>query len=356
MFRKNRKLIIITLALAVVAVWLVWRSRNGTVREELRDFAVKDTGAVTKIFLADRAGKNIELEREFDAAGKPTGKWRVNKKYLARLDAVNLLLETLHNVQMRSFVASTAYNTIIRQLSTTGIKCEVYLNESDKPEKVIYVGGETQDSKGTFMMLEKSIVPFVTEVPGFDGFLTPRFFTKEDEWRWKNMFNLTGEDISSVVINYYPDSARSFRIDFRSPIDFFVSSPVSGEKIIHADTAKVVNYLSQFVDVNFEFFDFMLKQPQRDSILHYRPRCEIIIADKGGKQKKVKFYPIQVNPFTIMKTDTTGDDAKYDTDRMYAFMNNDSELVGVQMFVFGKFFRALFDFDLDKKPAAKYSR
>ena len=345
MFRKNKKLFVLTLLLALAAVWLVLRNKTGTVKEALRDFAVKDTAAITKIFIADRAGKTIELEREKSASGAATGKWMLNKKYYARKDAVKLLLETLYSVDVRSFVAKTAYNTIVRQLSTTGIKCEVYLNGKDKPAKVFYVGGSTQDTKGTFMMLENSLVPFVTEIPGFDGYLTPRFFTNEMEWRWKNVFNLRADEISSVVVNYNPDMNRSFKIDFRSANDFSVSSPVTGTKIAQPDTAKVVNYISQFTDVNFEFFDFMMKKPQRDSILEYKPQGEITVTDKSGKENHIKFYPMPVNPFTIAKTDTSGEAAKYDVDRMYAFVNHDSDLVGVQLFVFGKYFRALSDFD-----------
>lgn len=351
MFKKNITLILLTTILAALALWFALRNKSGTVKEVLRDFAVKDTSAISKIFLADRAGNTVVVERERNVFGKATGLWLLNKKYYARKDAIGTLLETLYKVEMKNYVAKTAYNTIVRQLSTTGIKCEVYLNGEEKPFKVIYVGGSTQDTKGTFMMLENSSVPFVTEIPGFDGYLTPRFFTKEMEWRWKNMFNLRADEISSVTVKYNPDLNRSFKIEYRAVNDFSVSSPATGMKVNHPDTTKVVNYISQFTDVNFEFFDFVMKQPQRDSILAHQPQAEIIVADKSGKEKRVKFYPIPVNPFTIAKTDTTGEDAKFDVDRMYAFMNHDSDLVGAQVFVFGKFFRALSDFD-----AARNSR
>ncbi|MBK5285577.1 MAG: hypothetical protein JJE25_09240 [Bacteroidia bacterium] len=346
---------IITAALLLVAGWLILNSRNSTVRKELRDFAVKDTAAVTKIFLADRAGKTIELEREMKN-GKPTGNWYLNKKYYARRDAVNLILETLHDVSMRSYLPKTMYNTVVRQLSTSGVKCEVYLNGKDKPEKVMYIGSETQDSKGTFMMLENSSVPFVTEIPGFDGFLTPRFFTNEQEWRWKNVFNYLPDEIRTVTVSYNPDTERSFKIDFRSAIDFSVSSPAMNKVLTHSDTSVVINYISQFSDVNFEFFDFMLKPAQRDSILKEPSDRMINVTDKNGKSVTAKFYKIPVNPFTVATTDTTGELMKYDVDRMYAFINHDSDLVGVQLFVFRKFFRSLEDFDAERKMPHKSSR
>src|SRR5688572_11025653 len=139
MLKKNIKLILVALVLGAATVWLVMQNRSGTVREELRNFAVEDTGSVTKIFLADRTGKTIELEREGT-------RWRLNKKYYARRDAIKVLLETLKNVSVRSMIPKSTYNTVIKQLSTGATKCEVYLNGQSKPDKVIYVGGETQDS------------------------------------------------------------------------------------------------------------------------------------------------------------------------------------------------------------------
>ena len=349
MFKKNGILILVTFLLAVVAVWLIMRSQSGTVKEELRDFAVKDTGAVTKIFLADRADRTIELEREGN-------RWHLNKKYYARRDAVKILLETLKNISVKSMVAKQSYNTIIKQLSTSGIKCEIYMNGKQKPDKVIYVGSETPDTKGTFMMLENSSVPFVTEIPGFEGYLTPRFFLNEQEWRDKTVFDVNYKDIRSVQAVYHPDSMRSFRIDFDSENKFSVSSPVTGQKLQRPDTAAVVNYLSQFEYLNFEFFDFMMKQVQRDSMLALPPVCLFTLTDRNGIETKVKFYNIQVNPLTIAATDTTGARVKYDVDRLYAFINNDKELVGIQIFAFGKIFKTLADFDALNRRAGPLPR
>ncbi len=345
MFKKNKKLIAAAIVLAAITVWLVINSRSGTVREELRDFAVQDTAAITKIFLADRSGRTAELEREGN-------RWRLNKKYYARKDAIKVLMETLKKVSVRSMVAKSTYNTIIKELSTSGIKCEVYMNGKTKPDIVIYVGSETPDSKGTLMMLENSSVPFITEIPGFEGYLTPRFFLGEMEWREKTIFDFPYNEIRSVQSVYNPDSARSFRINFISDKDFSVSSPVTGQKILHPDTAVVVNYLSQFTNLNFEFFDFMMKQNQKDSMLRIPPVCTFNITGKDGKETRVKFYNIQVTPFTLASTDTTGEASKYDVDRLYAFINNDKELVGVQIFAFGKIFRTFRDFDADRKKTS----
>ena len=42
---------------------LFYIKSNSTISEALRDFAVKDTGEVVKIFMADKAGQSVTLEK-----------------------------------------------------------------------------------------------------------------------------------------------------------------------------------------------------------------------------------------------------------------------------------------------------
>ena len=51
--------------------------RGSEPSNQLHDFAVKDTSAITKIFLADKFGATVTLERE------DVGEWTVNEDYKA---------------------------------------------------------------------------------------------------------------------------------------------------------------------------------------------------------------------------------------------------------------------------------
>ena len=79
--KKNLIALIILAVLAAVAYYVYIERGSGTIKPELRDFAVKDTSAITKIFLADKFGATVTLERE------DVGEWTVNEDYKARKDA-----------------------------------------------------------------------------------------------------------------------------------------------------------------------------------------------------------------------------------------------------------------------------
>ncbi len=176
---RNRIAIILVIILGSVSLWLVLNNKKSTLKKGLRDFALEDTASVTKLFLADKNNRSITLEKQ-----KP-GIWRLNNKFFARNDAVNLLLETMKRVEVKSPVGKNAKDVIIKALAAAGVKIEAY--NKDKLVKLYYVGSETQDMLGTYMLLadpitlENSSVPYITYIPGFDGYLTPRFFTIESK-------------------------------------------------------------------------------------------------------------------------------------------------------------------------------
>lgn len=63
------------------------------------------------------------------------GEWKVNDKYLARRSNILNLLEVIYKVDVRTKVAKSAYNNVIKRIASNGIKCEIYLNGKDKAEK-----------------------------------------------------------------------------------------------------------------------------------------------------------------------------------------------------------------------------
>ena len=70
--KRNRIAVVLVIVLGSLSFWYISHNHNGTIKETLRDFAVQDTASVTKIFLADKKGRSVTLER------KATGGWTVN--------------------------------------------------------------------------------------------------------------------------------------------------------------------------------------------------------------------------------------------------------------------------------------
>ena len=196
MLKKNRIAIILVVLMGSLTFWFVVNNRKGTLRTEMKNFAVKDTASITKIFLADKNGRNLTLEKGAE------GKWTVNGKYGVRMDALQTLMETLIRIDVKEPVGKKAQDNVVKRLATKAVKCEIYQN--GELTKAYYVGTETQNLKGTYMIMidietmKAMERPFVTYIPGFEGYLTTRYFTEERGWRDRTMFEYNPNDIKSV--------------------------------------------------------------------------------------------------------------------------------------------------------------
>ncbi len=339
--KKNKNILIVTVLLALAAAFLLYQNKSGTLREDLHDFAVSDTGAVTKVFLADRNNHSVTLERT--ASG-----WKVNGKYNVRPDAMQLFLTTAKNLAVKTRVAKAAYNNVIKDIAADAIKCEIYQHGEARPMKVYYVGGSTGDVLGTFMLVENSSLPFVIELPGFQGYLTPRYSPLEQNWRDIAIFDYTPDEVKNIAIKYYRQPGQSFSIE-RIGNQFRVFDSATNLSIQHVDTIGLNNYLSFFKYLCFETWDTEFTDKQRDSLKTTEPINTISVTDSKGITKSITTFTKPITLRSLAQTDSLGNPLKYDIDRLYAFMNNGKELVVIQYYVFGKVFRQLNDFDLDKK-------
>lgn len=336
--KKNRITFLFALTLLIIALYFIFRNNFSTVRKEDRNFAIADTAAVTRIFLADRNNHTVKLDR------KGPGKWVLNDVLKARQQGVILILDCLKKIRVQSRVPKNSFNTILSELASTGIKMEVYTGDTTKPAKVYFIGGSTQDVLGTYMMLENSTVPFITEVPGFSGYLTPRFSPIERDWYITEMFNLPAEEIKSVSLEYANAPGKSFTIR-RNGESFTVFSPVTHAEIKSPDTLRIYNYLNGFRELNFETWDHFLDERQTDSLRHEPPVTVLTVTEMNGKTTAVPMYLKPTTSSSLAQADSTGKFLKYDIDRMYAFMKDGKELVTIQYFVFKRIFASLSDFD-----------
>ena len=81
--------LIVLTALTGGVWWFTMEDKGALASIEGTDFAIADTSAVDKIFIADMDGQSVTLTRP--AKGSL---WDVNGRFKAREDAVDLLLKT----------------------------------------------------------------------------------------------------------------------------------------------------------------------------------------------------------------------------------------------------------------------
>jgi hypothetical protein len=328
--KKNQVALLIVLLLGAVTFFLMNRNTTTTVPKELRDFAYADTAAITKIFLADKAGHQVTLDRN------TAGGWMVNKTWKARNDGVSNLMFVIKNLAIKSMVGVQMQETVIKQLASGSIKIELY--KGDKLVRMYYVGGATPDDEGTYMLLanpetkQNSSRPFVMCIEGQTRYLTPVFGTNANDWRDRTAFSYFPPDIQSVKVDFITATGTSFEVLQPAPNTFEVHSLKNNSNYPQIDTLAVKQYLSYFQNVGFETFLNDMKPFRKDSILNSIPLFTMQITSRKGPSTSLKFFGMEPHREEL---DAQGKPEKFDLDRMYTLINN-TEFVVTQYYSFGK--------------------
>lgn len=337
--KKNKAFIIIALLLTALAVYLVINNSNTTLNVEKTSFAVEDTAAITKLFLADKRGYALTLNR------MSSGEWNVNGKFAARQDAINTLLGTIKKVEMKAPIGMSARENILKDLASRGIKVEIY-KDSNKPEKIYYVGGPTPDNFGTYMAIENNgdfSDPYITHIPGFYGYLTTRYIVLDYKWRSTAIFNSAYSEINSLKFEYFQKPEDSFEISKNENGEVILKSIKYNAPVANFDTIAVKEYLVNYNNIHFEAFE-KLKDATRDSVLASPKFFSISLTTNNGNTTSVTAYPIKAKPGAV---DLQGKPIDYDPDRMYARINDEEDLALIQYYTFDKLMKPLSWFETD---------
>lgn len=319
----------VAMLLVLGAIYFLSTNNKATIKPELRNFNVEDTSKIDKIFLVDKNNKSILLE-------KKKSYWQLNNAYEARADLVNLLLKTVYRMRVKEPVSNAASETIIKSLAVKSIKVELY--EKGKLSKVFYVGGPTQNSHGTYMIMEGSSKAFVVDMPGFRGYLSTRFSTVEMEWRTQRVFNYQYNDVSEVIFENHTNENQSFILKKEGAL-FSVFEPATMNQIVLKDTIKAKAYISGLRNKNFSKYVDDIPQDWKDSILATTPMYTITVIDIESEERSIDIYKKPA----WGKLDAFGEPLPYDPDHFFIEMSTKDFVYG-QYFVFDPLFKEIKDF------------
>ena len=187
--KKNKIIVIVILVLIVLAIVIFAGNRYTTLEDHESNFAISDTAAITKIFIADKSEHEVILTRTQES-------WLIDGIFLANTQLVDILLETIKKLKVKTPVSLVAHDNVVKRMSAIGRKVEVYqtayrinlfnklkLFEYEKLARVFYVGDASQDNMGTYMLIEGAERPYIVYIPSFRGYLTERFSPVPDRWR-----------------------------------------------------------------------------------------------------------------------------------------------------------------------------
>jgi hypothetical protein len=329
---KKSSIITIAVLLGLVAVSIyVYKSKNKstTINKEASDFKVKDTAAIDKIFLADKEGHSVLLERKKDG-------WQLDGKYHVRPDAIELLLYTIASVEVKTPASKNARANAIKLMAAKSTKIEIY----SKGEKIkqYFVGHATQDHAGTYMILtnlddDKNYdEPFITHIPGFEGFLTTRYNTDEMDWRDRLVINLTPPKIKQIQLELHEIPDSSFVVDLFSMQRFGLKTMKAGKQLPFEEE-KIKQYIAYFQNVNCEVTldktNHLADSLSKSAV----PFATLSITDRNNEVNMYQFY----HKFPIAdKNEQYGVNYKYDPDRLFIRYNKSKDFGVAQFYVFGK--------------------
>lgn len=335
--------LIVPILLAALALWGVSVYLSGEQgnldADSSTHFAIEDTSSVSRIRIADGQGRVALLER---SAGHPLGLWRLNDRFWARKDATDLLLKTFKRVAVRQPVRASAKEGVLKMMASSGKRVDIHINGNEAPHKTWFIGTPTQSHTGTHMLLElpdegRSANPYVTHLEGFTGFLSTRFFTEENEWRYTGVFASNAESIDSISAWPLDDVGRSATLTWDANGEQLVA--LHDNEVLDLPQGLLRDQWLRFRKVHVETWNSHLSAAAQDSLKASPAAWHLAVTYKDGQKTELDLHWKQP---IMAEYDTDGQLLPHDGSRMYAVFNGECALV--QTFVFNPildFWRAL---------------
>ena len=233
-------------------------------------------------------------------------------------------------------VPKQSKQNVIKFMTSNALKVEIY--SEDNLVKQYYVGHETPDSEGSYMLLtdidkNKNFKdPFVCFIPGFVGFLQPRFIAKENEWRDRVVLNYIPPQLKQIKVTHYKESSdSSFIIEVINSNSFKLKNFQNKELLF--DENKMRQYLIYFQNISYEVLITGKNKKLQDSLSIQKSFSEIEITTIDLKKHQFKFYRKQFMGDIVPEMNIK---YSYDPDRFYLSFDQDKEWALIQYFVFGK--------------------
>jgi hypothetical protein len=320
---KYKYYIIITAALFVIALFLYFRDKPGTLKADRKSFAIADTAAVTSIRIDDGTHKLV-LKRLGN-------NWQVNQNFIANARAVKGTLLMLMNLEITSPLPKSMKSEILKNANSKimHVSVELYDNEV-KTYKII----ENDSLKeGSVMQMEHDDELYVVGIPGFHGRISLLFSTNASMWRDKTIFKYRPDDILSIEVEYKSNPKASFQYQFLGPDNLIIKSKVLNQSVsIDKEIAK--KYLMNFTSVSYVHQALNRSKIVFDSLSIQQPFCVIRVNDVANQINTVKTYQIPM----------PGKSKEYNPDLMYAVIQNDTVPVYIKYLDFDPIMKEYNDF------------
>lgn len=302
------------------------------------EFAVPNVSDIHRIYILDRKNVSADLTRNGDH-------WLYNGKYKARPSGMEVLLKTIQKVRVWYVPTKTAEPHIVNTLAQHSVKVQLF-DKDNKQIKCYYVGGVTNDERGTYMMMDGAERPYVAHLPGFVGQIGIHFMVGDDNWRDRTVFEEKPESIETISVEYPKMKNESFVLEKTGKAAYVIKPFFPTTRPIEAEQRKGAPeaYLLAFEKLVAEAIENR-EVEIRDSVTQLTPYAIVNLRRTDGSQRTVKFW--------INQTQETSDGDLHINRLLALDEKNDFYLVQTQ--VFGPMFRRYSEFfDRQRRPGTLF--
>lgn len=281
---KNKRrfifLVVLTITTAVV-FWLVQPENHLDVDQHI--FQLSDFKKINKIELESDTGV---ITLAFNGT-----RWRVNDRYDADGNMINVLFATLQQARPKRAVDNVRQDSIYRHVLESGVKISLF--EGGDLRKQFFSGGNRAKTQAYFGEPSSKEV-YVMTIPGYRVYVSGIFEMKESGWRDKYVFGFNWRNFKSLEAQF-----------LQTPWENFIVSMGKGhfgiQDLAEVDTARLNTFLD---DASLLAVDEYKTEPGLiDSLLTVKPFMQLIVKDFGNRTYQLRLFisESQINALGIIQ-------------------------------------------------------
>jgi len=270
--KKNKRLLIllfVLLSATVAAYWFGQGEDNYEVNKNI--FKDYDLKSINEIVLESDTGKVV-----LKYSGS---RWKVNDKFGADPDMIEVLFATLQQAEPKRPLASSLQDSVAKTLEQKGVK--VSLIAAGAIQKTLYAGGNTSKNQAFFMDGDRR-KPYIMTIPGYRVYVSGIFELAENGWRDKYVFGFNWRNFQHLEMSFS-----------KKPSDDFVvamdDSYFSVQGLTQVDTTKLNDFLNNVSLLTVD--DYIAPNPSFDSLAKVGPLVTILVKDIARKEYLLQLYP-----------------------------------------------------------------
>ncbi|MCU0383619.1 MAG: DUF4340 domain-containing protein, partial [Cyclobacteriaceae bacterium] len=179
------------------------------------------------------------------------GAWRVNKKYKADRNLIDIIFATLIQAKPKREITGSQKDSLLNQINKNGVL--ITLSNSAEKELSFFAGGNTQKTNAYFIDEDNNV--YLMHIPGYRVYVSGIFELTEPEWIDKLVFDINWVNFKKLV---YTHQGESFTV-IRDKNLFQVEG-------LATDTAKLHQFLDRVSLLQINQYELTIKPYQVKTI------------------------------------------------------------------------------------------